>query len=70
MYPLLINTIIPFFLNSHLLSKTTPFNVVYGREPPTLLKYGAGVSSVAVVDAQLRDRDEFLEEIRQRLLLS
>jgi hypothetical protein len=50
--------------------KTTPFNVVYGREPLALLKYGAGVSSVATVDAQLRDRDEFLEEIRQRLLLS
>jgi hypothetical protein len=34
------------------------------------LKYEAGVSSVATVDAQLRDRDEFLEEIHQRLLPS
>jgi hypothetical protein len=50
--------------------KTTPFNIVYGCEPLTLLKYEAGVSSVATVDAQLRDRDEFLEEIHQRLLPS
>jgi hypothetical protein len=50
--------------------KTTPFNVVYGRDPPPLLKYQAGMPSVAAVDAQLKDRDEFLGEIRQRLLLS
>jgi hypothetical protein len=49
--------------------KTTPFNVVYGRDPPPLLKYQAGMPSVAAVDAQLKDRDEFLGEIRQRLLL-
>jgi hypothetical protein len=45
--------------------KTTPFNVVYGWDPPPLLKYQAGMSSVAAVDAQLKDRDEFLGEIRQ-----
>jgi hypothetical protein len=50
--------------------KTTPFNVVYGRDPPPLLKYQAGMSSVATVDAQLKERDEFLGEICQRLLLS
>jgi hypothetical protein len=50
--------------------KTTSFNVVYGRDPPPLLKYQAGMSSVAAVDAQLKERDEFLGEIHQRLLLS
>jgi hypothetical protein len=48
----------------------TPFNVVYGCDPHPLLKYEAGSSRVIVVDAQLRDRDELLEEIRERLLLS
>jgi hypothetical protein len=48
----------------------TPFNVVYGCDPHPLLKYEAGSSHVIVVDAQLRDRDELLEEIRERLLLS
>jgi hypothetical protein len=42
----------------------TPFNVVYGRDSPPLLKYQAGMSSVAAIDAQLKDRDEFLGEIR------
>jgi hypothetical protein len=50
--------------------KTTSFNVVYGWDPPPLLKYQVGMSSIAAVDAQLKERDEFLGEIRQRLLLS
>jgi hypothetical protein len=50
--------------------RTTPFNVVYGRDPPPLIKYEAGSSCVVAVDAQLRDRDEFLQEIRERLMLS
>jgi hypothetical protein len=50
--------------------RTTPFQVVYGRHPPPLVKYDAGSSRVAAVDAQLRDRDEFLQQIQERLLLS
>jgi hypothetical protein len=50
--------------------KMTPFNIVYGRDPPPLLKYEPGMSSVATMDAQLKERDEFLAEIQQRLLLS
>jgi hypothetical protein len=41
-----------------------------GMTPLPLLKYQAGMSLVAVVDAQLKDRDEFLDEIHQQLLLS
>lgn len=48
--------------------KTTPFKVVYGRDPPTLLSYGPGIARVAAVDQQLRHRDEFLDEIRECLL--
>jgi hypothetical protein len=44
--------------------------MVYGHDPPILLKYDAGLSSVAAVDAQLRECDKFLDEIRQQLLLS
>jgi hypothetical protein len=33
--------------------QTTPFNVVYGSDPPPLIKYEAGSSRVAAVDAQL-----------------
>lgn len=48
--------------------KTTPFKVVYGRDPPTLLSYEPSMAWVAAVDRQLQDRDEFLGGIRERLL--
>ena len=47
--------------------KATPFQVVYGREPPTLLAYQQGSARVAAVDRQLKDRDDFLADIRDRL---
>ena len=47
--------------------KATPFQVVYGREPPTLLAYQLGSARVAAVDRQLKDRDDFLADIRDRL---
>jgi hypothetical protein len=39
--------------------KTTPFNVVYGHDPPPLLTYEPGLSSVAAVDGQLRNEMNF-----------
>jgi hypothetical protein len=50
--------------------QATPFHVVYGPQPPAPLKYETGTSRVAAVNVQLRDRDEFLQQIRERLLLS
>jgi hypothetical protein len=49
---------------------TTLFHVVYARPPPSLMKYEAGSSRVAGVDVQLQERDEFLAQIRERLLLA
>jgi transposase InsO family protein len=48
--------------------KCSPFRVVYGRDPPPLLPYQPGKARVAAVDGQLRDRDEFLAEIKERLV--
>ena len=48
--------------------QTTPFRVVYGRDPPSLLSYEPGLSRVVALDKQLQQRDEFLAEIRERLL--
>jgi hypothetical protein len=48
--------------------KTTPFEVVYGRPPPTLIPFQPGSTRVAAVDWQLRDRDTFIVEIREWLL--
>lgn len=47
---------------------TTPFCVVYGRDPPSLVAYEPGVAHVPAVDWQLVDRDAFLADIRERLL--
>ncbi|WVZ83528.1 hypothetical protein U9M48_030666 [Paspalum notatum var. saurae] len=46
---------------------TSPFRVVYGREPPSLRPYDGFSARLPAVDQQLHDRDEFLAEIRDRL---
>ncbi|KAJ1257432.1 hypothetical protein BS78_K041900 [Paspalum vaginatum] len=43
----------------HSTLRATPFQVVYGREPPPL---------AATVDDLLQERDHFLQEVRDRLL--
>jgi hypothetical protein len=48
--------------------KATPFEVVYSRAPPALLLAPLGSTRMAAVDRQLRDRDTFLIEVRDRLL--
>jgi len=48
--------------------RATPFEVVYGRPPPTLASYQPGLSKVAALDKQLTARDEFLAAVRERLL--
>ncbi|KAA8534461.1 hypothetical protein F0562_031978 [Nyssa sinensis] len=48
--------------------KATPFEVVYGRSPPSLLSYVPSSIKVDAVDQALQDRDAFLKVVRQRLL--
>jgi hypothetical protein len=48
--------------------RATPFQVVYGREPPAVVPFLPGSAKVAAVDRQLQDRDAFLADIRERLL--
>jgi len=52
----------------HSALKTTPFEVVFGRPPPALLPYTEGSASTETVDTLLRDRDSFLQDVRERLL--
>ena len=42
--------------------------MVYGRPPPELLPYASGSARTDVVDSLLSSRDEFLSEVRDRLL--
>lgn len=51
----------------HTALQTTPFKLVYGRDPPRLLNYDGGLSKVEVVDQALIDRTSFLQEARTRL---
>jgi hypothetical protein len=50
--------------------RTMPFEVVYGRSPPSLVSYLPGTARVAAVDRKLRDRESFLLDIRDRLVLA
>jgi hypothetical protein len=50
--------------------KTTPFRVVYGRDPPSVYSYKLGEARLPAVHQQLTGRDEFLVEIRERLELA
>ena len=45
----------------------TPFNIVYGREPPTIRSYEPGETRVAAVAKNMADRDELLADVRYRL---
>jgi hypothetical protein len=61
-----------FFYNSSFQTAIgiSPFQVVYGRPPPTLLQFQHGSASAVAVEAQLKDRNVFLAEICDRLLLA
>ncbi|WVZ83082.1 hypothetical protein U9M48_030262 [Paspalum notatum var. saurae] len=47
--------------------QTSPFQVVYGRPPPAIRTYSPGEPKLPAVEQQLKDRDEFLMDIRSRL---
>ena len=51
----------------HTASKMTPFKAVYGRDPPTLLRYGDTPSANGLVEELLKDRDGLLMELRENL---
>ena len=45
----------------------TPFQALYGRAPPTLVRYTGGRTAVGSVEMQLADRDEQLKHLRCNL---
>lgn len=51
----------------HSALKTTPFQIVYGREPPQLLKFEPGSTMDWELEVQLRERDLMLDHIRANL---
>ena len=47
--------------------KTSPFELVYGRPPPSILSYVLGDARLPAVEKAMQDRFEFLSEVRDRL---
>jgi hypothetical protein len=54
----------------HHSSKVTPFQEMYGYLPPRLLSYLPGTTKLAVLEDQLKTRDELLRILKQNLQLS
>ncbi|CAJ2651205.1 unnamed protein product [Trifolium pratense] len=52
----------------HASTEKTPFEIVYGRPPPTLVKWVQGETRVASVEKDLLDRDEALKQLKTQLL--
>ncbi|KAI3694717.1 hypothetical protein L1987_77686 [Smallanthus sonchifolius] len=51
----------------HTSADTTPFSVVYGRPPPSLLPYVAGETKNVDLEQQLIDRDDMLKVLQANL---
>lgn len=51
----------------HTSSGMTPFEAVYGRAPPTLIRYSPSALDPPEVNSQLRDRDALLGRLRGHL---
>ncbi|GAU21227.1 hypothetical protein TSUD_11450 [Trifolium subterraneum] len=54
----------------HVSINTSPFEVVYGRPPPTLVKFLSNETKVAAVALELSERDEALKQLKLHLLKS
>jgi len=46
----------------------TPFQVVFGKPPPSLSAYISGTSHIEALDAELTSREHILQQLKQKLL--
>ncbi|KAI5423285.1 hypothetical protein KIW84_046321 [Lathyrus oleraceus] len=52
----------------HVTTDTTPFEVVYGRKPPPLIRFSQGETRVEAVASDLVDQGEALRKLKHNLL--
>jgi hypothetical protein len=54
---------------SHTLQhRKTPFEVVYGKKPPSLPQYIQGTSTLEAIDTEYTNREEMLGILKRKLL--
>ncbi|MCI77461.1 retrotransposable element Tf2 155 kDa protein type 3, partial [Trifolium medium] len=46
----------------------SPFQVVYGKPPPSLPQYLAGTSQLEALDSELTNREIILQNLKKKLL--
>lgn len=51
----------------HVSTQFTPFRIVYGRDPPSLMRFEKGTIVVPLLDQQLAEKDKVLEELKVHL---
>jgi len=56
-----------FNTNFHEASQATPFEIVYGRKPPTLIRRGIAEVRVEAVQREITERDEALKQLQTHL---
>ena len=54
--------------STHASTRCTPFQALYGREPPRLIRYEHGAATVSAVEQLLEDRDAVLDDLRMHLI--
>ena len=52
----------------HTSSKLTPFQIVYKCEPPPLLRFERGTTTVSAIKQQLLEQDSIIDELKSQLL--
>ena len=52
----------------HTSIQMTPFKALYGRDPPTLVRYQPEITDVPTVQEQLTARDELLRQLKDNLM--
>lgn len=56
--------------STHSSTKHSPFEVVYGRPPPKLIRFTEGSTALASLEQQLQERDAVLDDLKTNILLS
>jgi hypothetical protein len=54
----------------HTTTCMTPFEVVYGQNPPSVLSYLSGTSKVQVIDQTLTVREDILRTLKENLVMA